>query len=58
MNFVEQIVAAILKWLTGLANTPPDIAEGNAPKDLKDNLHRRIADLPGLPEQGGDREER
>jgi hypothetical protein len=56
VNWIYQILKALLDFLR---ETPPaDIAEGNAPKDLKDNLHRRIADLPGLPEQGGDRKER
>jgi len=56
VNWIYQILKALLDFLR--ETPPPDIAESNAPKDLTDSLRRRIADLPGLPEQGDNREKR
>ena len=51
MNWIYQILKAILDWLR---ETPPtDVQHGNAPKDLKADMADRIADLPGLPDEGG-----
>ena len=42
MNFVEQIVTAILKWLTGLAKTEPTAEDAKPDKELKQKLLDRI----------------
>jgi hypothetical protein len=52
MSWVYQIVLAFLDWIR--ATPPNDIQHGKAPEDLKADLAGRVADLPGLPDQGGD----
>ena len=42
MNIVEQIITAILKWLTGLAKTPPTAEDAKQDPELKDKLLDRI----------------
>ena len=42
MNFVEQIVTALLKWLTGLAKTQPTAEDAKPDKELKQKLLDRI----------------
>ena len=43
MNFIEQIVTALLKWVTGLAKTPPTVEDAKSDPDLKKKLLDRIA---------------
>ncbi len=52
MNWIYQILKAFLDWFR--ETPPPDVQHGNAPKPLKNDLAARIADLPGLPDKGGD----
>ena len=47
MNFVEQIVTALLKWLTGLAKTPPTAEDAKPDKELKQKLLDRIDRVGG-----------
>ena len=42
MNFIEQIVTAFLKWLTGLAKTPPTAEDAKPDTELKQKLLDRI----------------
>ena len=42
MNVIEQIVTAILKWLTGLAKTEPTAENAKPDPDLKQKLLDRI----------------
>jgi len=42
VNIIEQIVAAVLKWLTGLAKTPPTVEDARPDKELKAKLLDRI----------------
>ena len=42
MNIVEQIITALLKWLTGLAKTPPTAEDAKPDKELKEKLLDRI----------------
>jgi len=42
MNVIEQIVTAILKWLTGLAKTQPTAEDAKPDPDLKQKLLDRI----------------
>ena len=42
MNFIEQIVTALLKWMTGLAKTPPTVEDAKPDKELKAKLLDRI----------------
>ena len=42
MNLVEQIVTAILKWLTGLAKTQPTAEDAKPDPELKATLLDRI----------------
>jgi len=42
MNVIEQIVTAILKWLTGLAKTQPTAEDAKSDPDLKQKLLDRI----------------
>ena len=42
MNFIEQIITALLKWLTGLAKTPPTVEDAKQDPDLKKKLLDRI----------------
>jgi hypothetical protein len=42
MNVIEQIVIAILKWLTGLANTQPTAEDAKPDPELKQKLLDRI----------------
>lgn len=44
MNFIEQIITALLKWLTGLAKTPPTLEDAKQDPELKKKLLDRIAD--------------
>ena len=44
MNFIEQIVVALLKWLTGFVQTPPTVEDAKRDPDLKKKLLDRIAD--------------
>jgi len=44
VNFIEQIVTALLKWLTGFVQTPPTIEDAKRDPDLKKKLLDRIAD--------------
>ena len=47
MNVIEQIVTAILKWLTGLAKTQPTAEDAKPDPELKQKLLDRI-DKSGL----------
>ena len=42
MNLIEQIVTAILKWLTGLAKTQPTAEDAKPDPELKQKLLDRI----------------
>lgn len=42
MNVIEQIVTALLKWLTGLAKTEPTAEDAKPDKELKQKLLDRI----------------
>jgi hypothetical protein len=42
VNVIEQIVTALLKWLTGLAKTPPTAEDAKPDKELKEKLLDRI----------------
>jgi hypothetical protein len=42
MNVIEQIVTAILKWLTGLAKTEPTAEDAKPDPDLKQKLLDRV----------------
>ena len=42
MNFVEQIVTALLKWLTGLAKTEPTAEDAKPDRELRKKLLDRI----------------
>mgnify|MGYP003657912334 CR=1 FL=1 len=42
MNFIEQIVTAVLKWLTGLAKTQPTAEDAKPYPELKQKLLDRI----------------
>jgi hypothetical protein len=42
MNVIEQIVTAILKWLTGLAKTQPTAEDAKPDPELKQKLLDRI----------------
>lgn len=42
MNFIEQIVTALLKWLTGLAKTQPTAEDAKPDAELKQKLLDRI----------------
>lgn len=42
MNVIEQIVTAILKWLTGLAKTQPTAEDAKPDPELKQELLDRI----------------
>jgi hypothetical protein len=44
VNFIEQIVTALLKWLTGFVQTPPTVEDSKQDPDLKKKLLDRIAD--------------
>ena len=44
MNFIEQIVTALLKWLTGFVQTPPTVEDAKRDPYLKKKLLDRIAD--------------
>jgi len=51
VNWIYQILKALLDWFR---ETPPtDVQHGKAPEQLKADLADRIADLPGLPDDGG-----
>jgi hypothetical protein len=47
MNVIEQIVTAILKWLTGLAKTQPTAEDAKPDPELKQKLLDRV-DKSGL----------
>lgn len=42
MNVIEQIVTAILKWLTGLAKTKPTAEDAKPDPEIKQKLLDRI----------------
>ena len=42
MNIVEQLITALLKWLTGLAKTPPTAEDAKQDTELKQKLLDRI----------------
>ncbi len=42
MNIVEQVITALLKWLTGLAKTEPTAEDAKPDKELKQKLLDRI----------------
>ncbi len=42
MNWIEQIVTAVLRWLTGLAKTEPTAEDAKPDKELKEKLLDRI----------------
>lgn len=42
MNFIEQIVTALLKWLTGLAKTPSTVEDAKPDQELRKKLLDRI----------------
>ncbi len=42
MNIIEQIVTAVLKWLTDLVKTPPTVEDAKPDKELKEKLLDRI----------------
>ena len=42
MNFIEQIITALLKWLTGLVKTPPTVEDAKQDPELKKKLLDRI----------------
>jgi hypothetical protein len=44
VNFIEQIITALLKWLTGFVQTPPTVEDAKRDPDLKKKLLDRIAD--------------
>ncbi len=44
MNFIEQIVTALLKWLTSFIQKPPTVEDAKRDPDLKKKLLDRIAD--------------
>jgi hypothetical protein len=44
VNLIEQIVTALLKWLTGFVQTPPTVEDAKRDPDLKKKLLDRIAD--------------
>lgn len=44
MNWIEQIITAILKWLHGLAREDKTVEEAKDQQDLRDDLRRRIDD--------------
>jgi hypothetical protein len=44
VNLIEQIITALLKWLTGFVQTPPTVEDAKRDPDLKKKLLDRIAD--------------
>ena len=42
MNVIEQIITALLKWLTGLAKTQPTAEDAKPDPELKQKLLDRI----------------
>jgi hypothetical protein len=44
VNFIEQIVTALLKWLTGFIQTPPTVEDAKSDPDLKKKLLDRITE--------------
>jgi hypothetical protein len=42
VNIVEQIITALLKWLTGLAKTQPTAEDAKPDPELKQKLLDRI----------------
>ncbi len=42
MNVIEQIITALLKWLTGLAKTHPTAEDAKPDPELKQKLLDRI----------------
>jgi hypothetical protein len=42
VNVIEQIVTALLKWLTGLAKTQPTVEDAKQDPELKAKLLDRI----------------
>ena len=50
MNWIYQILKAFLDWAR--EKPPTDVQDGKAPDELKQRLAARVADLPGLPDEG------
>jgi len=44
VNFIEQIVTALLKWLTSFVQKPPTVEDAKRDPNLKKKLLDRIAD--------------
>lgn len=44
MNWIEQIITALLKWLQGLATKDKTVEDAKDQTDLRDDLRRRIDD--------------
>lgn len=44
MNWVEQIITALLKWLQGIATKDKIVEDAKDQTDLRDDLRRRIDD--------------
>jgi hypothetical protein len=44
VNFIEQIVTALLKWLTSFVQKPPTVEDAKRDPELKKKLLDRIAD--------------
>jgi len=44
VNFIEQIVTALLKWLTGFVQKPPTVEDAKRDPDLKKKLLDRITE--------------
>lgn len=44
MNWIEQIITALLKWLQGLATKEKTVEDAKDQTDLRDDLRRRIDD--------------
>jgi len=43
VNFIEQIVTALLKWLTNFVQKPPTVEDAKRDPNLKKKLLDRIA---------------
>ena len=59
MNFIEQIVTALLKWLTGLVRQDQTCEDAKPQENLRNELLDRIhKHESGLRDEGGIRQER
>jgi hypothetical protein len=54
VNWIEQIVTAFLRWLTGLAKDDTTATDAKPQPDLRNHLHRRIADHEQRVRESGD----